>query len=743
MLGQFTRLICLLILSIGQVSFSYATTTQIRPTVGVVLSGGGAKGAAHIGVLKVLEANNIPVDYIAGTSIGAYVAGLYALGYSAHEIEIMMLKANWTAGFSDSISRDNLSYRDKQQKDKFNIPLNLGYKDGGFRAPSGLLRGQTMSYVLRDATNLVQQFGDFDELAIPYRAVATDLATSEAVILRSGSVVEAMQASASVPGVVQPTELDGQLLVDGGISNNMPVDVVKAMGADIIIAVDISSPLTKKENLTNTIAVLEQLSTMLTNASTNKQKALLTENDIIIRPAIDTLGTTDFSIMPKALALGELAATQLLPQLDKLKLSDEDYAKYQNAKITKSIAWINPLQRPIVRIKVNNKSKVSKKLIIETLGLSAGDIVTKESLKKALDQVYALNKFARVDAEFTDTPEGRVLIVKTTAKSWGPNYFHAGFNWEDDFNLDSAVTLNLAYVMTELTENSGEWRNELELGDKKRIATEFYEPLNRNQDFYSRAQFQYELKDWDLIDSNSLIVSLESQLSRIELGLGYNYSQSGIIELGVLGEFGSIRNRGSLSADINYQSTGGYFKYAYDTLNSISFPTTGNRLRFGAYIRDESFVYDDKSPNGSSWQFEADWKGALQLGNHAVVGKVALATIDNNTDFTLHFSELGGFLNMSGYHKNALAGSHKMFGAFIYQYDLGRDLFISDLPWYLGVSLEGGNVWASREQIDIKDLIFGSSLYLGTDTDWGPAALGFGMSDQGEQAVYLFIGKNF
>jgi len=185
-----------------QPAYAAKKASKERPTIGLVLSGGGAKGAAHIGVLKVLEKYHIPVDYIAGTSIGAYVAGMYALGYNADQIEKIMLSGEWSKGYSDTIPRDKLSYRDKQQRDQFNIPLTVGYNNNSLTSPSGLLRGQSMSQLLRHSTGLVEQFGDFDELAIPYRAVATDLATSEAVVLSSGSVVQAMQASATVPGAL-------------------------------------------------------------------------------------------------------------------------------------------------------------------------------------------------------------------------------------------------------------------------------------------------------------------------------------------------------------------------------------------------------------------------------------------------------------------------------------------------------------------------------------------------------------
>ncbi|QSX40520.1 patatin-like phospholipase family protein [Shewanella cyperi] len=727
----------LLLLSVSQ--------AWARPTVGLVLSGGGAKGAAHVGVLKVLEANHIPVDYVAGTSIGAYVAGMYALGYSATEIEAIMMNVDWNAGYSDTIPRESLGYRDKQLRDQYNIPLNLGYVDNEVKTPSGLLQGQSMSILLRQSTDLVRQFGSFDELAIPYRAVATDLETSQPVILSRGSIVNAMQASATVPGALQPMVQDGKLLVDGGIANNMPVDVVKAMGAEVVIAVDIGSPLVDKSQLNSTIAVLNQLSTMLTNVSTEAQKKLLTDKDVLIRPAIDDLSTTDFSVMSRALPLGEVAANAALAQLSHLSLSEEEYLAYRAAKRQKSLQWLGEFERPVVRVAFDNHSKVSESLLRDTLGIAPGKAVTSEELNQGIERLYALNRFERVDAEFADTADGRVLTVNTKAKSWGPNYFQLGFNWEDDFTLDSAVTLDLAYTMTDVNSKGAEWRNELKLGYEKMAATEFYQPLDPDQSFYGRSRYEYEIKAWELFDANNKLFELTKKTHRADLGLGYNYHQHGIIELGFTGEIGTLSNDALLVSDFGFNSYGGYFKFGFDNLDSISFPTSGNRVTLNVYVRKEKFDdVPEELASISSVQVEADWKGALGFGNHAFVGKVSLSTVNEEGEETLNLSELGGFLNLSGYHKNSLLGVHKLFGAFIYQYDLGRDaLGMQDYPLYLGASVEAGNVWWQRSDVALNDLIYAGSLYIGTDTDLGPAALGFGLSDDGERAFYLFVGKNF
>ncbi|MCS6117985.1 patatin [Shewanella baltica] len=716
-----------------------------RLKIGVVLSGGGAKGAAHVGVLKILEEHNIPVDYIAGTSIGAYVAGMYSLGYSASEVEAIMMGVDWDSGYSDTIPRNILSYRDKQLRDRYNIPLNIGYNEGQVRAPSGLLRGQTMSQLLRQSTDLVQQFGNFDDLAIPYRAVATDLETSLPVVISHGSMVKAMQASATVPGALQPAQIDGKLLVDGGIANNMPVDVVKAMGADIIIAVDIGSPLVKKDKLDSTIAVLDQLSNFLTNASTEKQKLLLTDKDVLIRPAIDALSTTDFTIMPLALTLGKEAANGQLDKLSSMSVSPEEYAAYVEAKKAKGKLLMADVRHSVNEIVFDNQSKVSLNLLTETLNIKPGQAVSKDELNEALKRIYSLNKFERVDAEFVEGEDGRVLTVTTKAKSWGPNYFQLGFNWEDDFNSESAISFDMAYTMTDLTFNGGEWRNEIKLGMEKLFATEFYQPLDRDQQFFSRARYQYDTRNWDLYDNNNRLLTFDKKTHTIELGIGYNYTSQGTIELGLVAEKGAIINDAWLLRDLDFSSYGAYFRFGYDSLDSISFPTSGNRVTLNVYVRNEDFddIIDDNQ-NEYSVQIEADWKGALSVGNHAFVGKASISTNDNDGMNTLHLSELGGFLNLSGYHKDSLTGAHKVFGAFVYQYDLGRDaLGMTDYPLYLGWSLEAGNVWDERSEVTLTDLIYASSLYIGTDTSMGPAAIGFGITDLGDKSFYLFVGKNF
>ena len=726
---------------------------QTRPKIGLVLGGGGAKGAAHIGILKVLERNNVPIDFIAGTSIGAYIGGLYALGYNADEIEEIMFNVDWDKGFSDFIPRENLQYADKQLRDEYNITLRLGYSDATLKTASGLLLGQSAFQLLKLSTGVVSEFESFDDLPIPYRAVAADIATAETVVLNHGSLVQAMKASSTVPGVVEPTAIDGRLLVDGAIVNNMPVDVVKLMGADIIIAVDIGSPLLTQEEINLPIDVLDQLSNILTINTTKRQIDLLGEKDLLIRPDIGELSTSDFSQMSAALDLGEKSALENMDKIQSLSIDSKQYAQYNRQKNAKKEQWIKSASRPIVAIQYENDSSVAVEIIERQLGISVGDMISKEQLEDAISRIYALDIFNAVNAEFIDRDDGRVLVIKTRAKSWGPNYLHFGFSWQGDFSSDSQVSLDLAYILTDMTDNGGQWINEVSLGWESLLATEFYQPLDTDHDYFSRARVQYRQEKYaqGRLVQNIIRPELTHNYGLVSLGLGNSYTDNGISEMGVLAEIGQLTFEDPAFDALDYYSLGTYLSFGYDNLNSINFPTQGNKLSLDFYLRKDQYAHPFlENTENSSLEINFDWRGAVGVRQHTFVGISSIATVLSDDEFSIRASELGGFLNLSGYHKDEFVGAHKVFGAAVYQYDLGRSIFgNAGLPLYLGSSLEMGNVWGINDSVKINELITSGSLFLGTDTSFGPAVLGVGYGvalDREEDnniRVFFSLGKNW
>ncbi|MFA0726074.1 patatin-like phospholipase family protein, partial [Vibrio sp. 10N.222.48.A4] len=393
-----------------------------RPTVAVVLAGGGAKGAAHIGVLKALEEMQIPVDYITGTSMGAYVGGLYATGMSADEIESFIYTVDWNRGYRDRVDRSDRRVRDKEYEDRYQLNTDLGLGWGEIKARKGVVQGQNMLRILRETTGNLSPLDSFDSLAIPYRSVATDIIDLEEVVIDHGHLVDAMMASMSVPGALPPYEVDGRMLVDGGVTNNMPVDVARAMGADIVIAIDISTNYKSKEDFTNFLAAADQLSNYLVQRSTQEQAATLTDDDFFLRPDVGQMETTEFDKMPTAYHAGYEATRQYTDQLSKLALSNADYQKYIDHKQQARKQLKHGDQTVVDRVIINNNTHYSDKLIENRLNLDSGQVVKTSEIESKVKDLYALDRFELVTYEFENVDGEDQLLVDVNEKSWGPNY---------------------------------------------------------------------------------------------------------------------------------------------------------------------------------------------------------------------------------------------------------------------------------------------------------------------------------
>ncbi|MCP4471092.1 MAG: patatin [Gammaproteobacteria bacterium] len=720
-----------------------------RPKIGLALTGGGAKGSAHVGVIEVLEANNIPVDYIAGTSIGAYVGGLYALGYSGAEIREIMYNAELEGGFSDSIDRAKLQYRDKRTHDKFNVGLQMGYRNKETRFPWGLLYGQSMSAAFRRSVGNIPNFDSFDELAIPFRAIATDLATNKAVVLDKGNLIKSMKASATVPGALVPVVLNGKYLVDGGMAANLPVSQVREMGADIIIAIDISAPMQDVAEIRSGLSVLNQISNFLTVKNLEEQKELLADDDIYIRPDIDHLETADFSDLTRAYDKGKAAAEKQLQDLRNLSIDAQQYQQYRQRKREKLGILIGEANQPVARIILSNRSHYNKAFILDALDLESGVVITTEELLAAIDRVYSLDRFELVDAFFEQHAEGRVLVVEVIEKSWGPNYFDVGLGFEHDFSLDPVINFDFAYILGDITNNNGEWRNELGLGTDSNFRSELYLPLDQAQRFYGSVVYEFRREGRNFFSDNKHTFVVDFDIHQLDFTLGYKLDAVSVVESGLTLEEGDIDIEVIPGDDVPYKSPGVFIRYGYDTLDRISFPSHGSRFKLSVIHREEDIEGDPIFGNPAlgkdygSTQYLMEWKAAATSGNHGLVGKASFTYLDTEEDQSVHYAQLGGFLNLSGYHRNALVGNNRVFGLISYQYNLGQSLFgLTRFPVYVGGSLEAGNVWGTPDSIKYDELIKAGSIFIGTDSKLGPVALGYGLAEGNNSAIYLYLGKN-
>lgn len=293
-----------------------------RPRIGLALSGGGARGIAHVGVLQVLEEHRIPIDFVAGSSMGAVVGGLYASGLSPAQLDSVISAIDWMEAFADRIPRSDRSFRRKRDDDLYLVKHKPGLREGRLRFPPGMLDGQRIDLLLKRLSLPMVTVRNFDSLAVPYRAVAADIVTGEAVVLDHGDLALAMRSSMSIPAVFAPREVDGRLLVDGGVTNNFPIVQVRRMGADVVIAVDIASPPQKREDLESIVQIALQVAMMSSDRNKEQQVASLGPDDVLIRPELGSITVASFDRADEAIPIGRQAAQAALPALERLAVPE-------------------------------------------------------------------------------------------------------------------------------------------------------------------------------------------------------------------------------------------------------------------------------------------------------------------------------------------------------------------------------------------------------------------------------------
>ncbi|ENQ8064860.1 patatin-like phospholipase family protein [Vibrio parahaemolyticus] len=735
--------------------------TPTRPKVAVVLAGGGAKGAAHIGVLKALEEMHIPVDIITGTSMGAYVGGLYATGMSADEIESFIYSVDWNSGYRDRVDRSQRRVRDKEYEDRYQITTDLGLRFGEVRAPTGVVQGQNMLRVLRETTGNLGRFDSFDELAIPYRSVATDILELDEVVIGNGYLVDAMMASMSVPGALPPYKLNGHMLVDGGVVNNMPVDVARAMGADVVIAVDISTDYKTEDDFTGLFTVADQLSNYLVRRSTQQQVETLQEHDVYIRPNVGQMETVEFDKMPWAFQSGYDITKEMESKLAGLRLSNAEYQKYIDHKqeVRKKLVYGD--DRVVDEIVIVNNTHYSDVLLTNRLELEIGRKIETAEIEKAVENLYALDRFELITYHFEEVDGSNLLVFDVNEKSWGPNYLNFRFFLEDDFDTDSQYGIGMSTNFTNLNSHGAEMALNVEMGTDKLIEAELYSPVLSSQEFFVAGKVAYssEGRNLPVSDDDSslssvndfLPVSYTEFVSEIAIGiqptlwqelrLGGRYS-SGSIELSTLASVGNL----------DFERRGLFANYRLDTLDDFAFPTRG------LLVDLEYLVSHDTSPEeiGQSkpkdivedtvYEIDARFKGAMSYQRHTLVGQAEYSFVQSkNSSITLDPRELGGFLHLSGIPRNSLIGQNLFFSSLVYRYKwFDNDFGLFEAPVYVGASLEHGGTWSDNDlKLNEAPLYNAASIFFGVDSPIGPIMLAYGRTEQDMEAVYLIVGTSF
>lgn len=729
-----------------------AAAQSERPRIALVLSGGGAKGAAHIGILKVLEEKRIPVDIIVGTSMGSYVAGMYAMGLSAEEVERTTLAIDWNKGYQDKVGRDELSLRKKQQSEKYQLRTDIGVNGDAVQFPDGFFQGQSMASLLRHATSNLPAQKSFDDLPIPYRAVATDMETVTPFVLEGGSLAKAMQASMSIPGALKPVEWEGHILADGGTVNNMPVDVAKGMGADVVIAVDIGARLRTRESLKSGLAMIDQLTTYMTQVGTDKQKALLGPQDILLTPEFGNMGIADFSLMPEGIKQGEAVANRAATQLDALSLSPREYAVYRNQKLSRRAERSGQPAYYIDKVEILNKSRLSDETVRAMLKVKPDKIQTNESLEAGIRRLYALESFDRITYEVEERDGENVLVVDASEKNWGPGYLNFQFGFSDDFESSSNYNVGMSYTLTNLNEWGAEWLTEASLGTAKHLKTDFYSPLEPSQTFYGEASFAYDktlrsLFNPDPEDQSFNYLDTEYSFFSTDLALGWNLQPWSRLSLGVEGKMGSIDVRNLNGVNSDAISWGPYVRFEHDTLDSRYFPYEGVfwDIKGGySHVRLDYHSDDEENERNEGVNYHLSMIKPWSWDRHSLNLILEGGGSTSQEEYPLIAQDLGGLFRLSGFQHYQLSGRYSLFGGLRYIYRVvDNDFGALRAPLYLGGSLEQGGVWDKGEDISIESSFTGGSVYVGIESFLGPIFLGYGMAEGGNNMFYLQLGTTF
>lgn len=710
-----------------------STAGTSRPTVGLVLGGGGARGAAHIGVLRELERMRIPIDAIAGTSIGAIVGGLYASGMSVAELEILVASLDWKEAFTDGLARENLRYRRKQDDAAFPIGLELGFRGGEILLPKGVLQGQKLGLILRELTLGVSQVSDFDDLAIPYRAVASDIVTGDAVVIGEGDLATAIRASMSAPGIFAPVELNGKTLVDGGLVGNVPVRAMRDMGVDIIIAVDVEFPLYEPEELQTAVSISAQMLTILIQKETRRQLELLGENDFLIRPELGNFGSTDFAEIVGAIEPGAIATREKESKLSVLSLGEPDYAAHIAARSEPA----TPKRLEFVRVR--DDGTLSSAVIESRLETRVGDSVSSDTLARDAARIHGLQLYEQVDYQLVEEDGKSGVEFTTRPKGWGPNFLQFGLSLQDDLDGDTAFNISARLTRAGINSFGAEWRTDLQLGTDPFVFSEFYQPIGANSRFFVAPRIAAESRNLNVyLDGNN---AARIRVSDAEIGLDAG------AELGLWGEFrvGAFRGTGKGRQKIGPSNvpesefeTGGIFtQFNVDTLDNAQIPLKGTRATV-EWISSKTSMGAADNFDTVDGKFSAAWTH----GRHTINGGVRYATSRASNDLIRNYFRLGGFLNMSGVARGEISGPHAAFARLIYYRRSGQIKGEFDVPLYIGGSLEVGNAWQSRSDISADTALLNGSVFLGLDTYIGPVFLAAGFGEGGNRSFYLSFGTN-
>jgi NTE family protein len=707
-----------------------ATTTADPPRIGLVLGGGGARGAAHIGVLEVLEQLRVPVHCVAGTSMGALVAGAWAAGSSTARMRDELTAADWNALFLDLTAYRELSLRNKHLVQRFLPGSELGLTAQGLAAPPGVVAGQKIKLFFNRLARAELGEPDIAELALPLAIIATDIGSGERVVFREGPLTQAMRASMSVPGLLAPAKVNGRRLVDGGLVDNLPVAEVRDLcRPDVVIAVNVGSPLLEAEKIGSLLSVTAQMVNILTEQNVTRSIAQLGPRDIYIRPALDGIGAADFERHAGTAERGRIAALALADRLATLSLPPAAYAAWQQR------LHVGARVPPRVdAIEITPMARVQPAVVHKHLSQQPGQALDSTRLAQNLVALFGEGDFEQVDYRLVREGERNVLRIDAAEKRWGPEYLRLGLALSTTLGQGASYTLRAAWHRTWLNRLGGELLAVGELGNSNGASLEWFQPLSAASPFFGDTTVAYRRERLDLFAGDDRVSEYVIEQSRLTVGAGLRLGTLGSLRLGVHG----TRWRPSLATGLPLieprarPAHGALALLDLDHLDRRFFPTDGWALRLD--------LVDNRGAGADYTRAALDLRHARAYGAWVLGSRVAWTGSPRGRLPIWDGASLGGFLNLSAYSPNQVAGDSARYAHVRGERVLGQMPLGMRGDMRVGAALELARIGGVFVPTRHSGTLHALTAYVGGDTPFGPVYLGLAHSLAGVTNAYLFIG---
>lgn len=705
-----------------------------RPRIGLALSGGGALGLAEIGVIQWLEENHIPVDRIAGTSMGSIIAAMYATGMTPAEMQGFAEKINWEEAFLPETVYTQLSYRRKQDRQNFLINAPLGLKHG-LNGPNGFNSGQGVGLLLDRIAFAESGVATFDDLPIPFRCVATDMLNGEEVVLDRGALAQAVRASMAIPGVFTPVEINGRVLADGGMVQNIPVETVLAMNADAVIAVELRLPPVDRKDLESLTGVLSRAVEVMITRNERHSLSLASETVVI---SMTGFAVTDYERVRELVELGyESARSQ---SVGLLRYAIHDPAEWQEYLAERAARRHQPPEK-VERIEVTGSDAATNSRLQRKLANALEGPLDLSKVDTQLTRIAGEGRFDRLGYEGFTQNGVSALKITTHEKSYGPPFLDLAVNVDGSgvaaFNFSAGARVTLMNV----AHRGGEWRNDLLFGSSNLAASEFYQPLRQSRFFVAPYAFASKSARNSFTDATRVAVFGDERAGG-GLDIGYSLGRRSELRFGYEIFHGKLNPLiGSAGLPIVDGSTGEFrARYVWDGQDSPSVPSQGTRV-----VTTVSRVLQSPGLEHAIGQFEMQTSSFVPLGRKtSLFFDISGGTTFRGSAGPFQIFELGGPFRLGAYLPYEFVGNHYAYSSVGFRREFYRLPALVGRRVYWGGWYEAGTAFGTSADSSGPVIIRGTfNLGIIADTIVGPITLAGSVSPTGQSRVNFSIGRLF